>query len=326
MARRAVLSRRSGAGRGQAAVCDPDPAAQRDGRAPSRTRPQQHAAGRARPPQADAGLRHAVDARHRPRRHRHADRRREAAAARRHPQAGSRPRALHRTRAGVEGRVRGDDHRAAREPRLLLRLRAHPLHDGPGLHRRGAGRVLPPLRRRPHLPGQAARQLGSSDADGPRRRRGRDAHRRRAHALHQVPARGWVGLRRRRDDTSGDDARRHRGRGEPQGSPRRVAAWQARAASDRRSRHPNRRGRLRGDARVAWRRVERSEGRLRDGLPQGHARARRQRLGDRAPPRSRGGQRARPPMARSPIATAGATSPTTRDRSSGSRARTPARR
>ena len=89
-------------------------------------RVQQHAPGRPDPLPPDAGLQYALDARHRPRRHRDADRRREAAAGRRASGAAPTSAATEFVVAGpgMEGRIRGDDHRAAQGDRLLVRLAA----------------------------------------------------------------------------------------------------------------------------------------------------------------------------------------------------------
>ena len=72
-----------------------------------------------------------------------------------------RPREVRRARVGVEGGVRLDDHAPDAPARRLGRLVARALHDGRGPVRRGARDLRAPVRRRPHLSRQAARQLGS---------------------------------------------------------------------------------------------------------------------------------------------------------------------
>ena len=59
---------------GEEAVHHRHPAAERDRRPAHGARAQQHASRRAHPLAADAGLQRPLDARHRPRRHRHAGR------------------------------------------------------------------------------------------------------------------------------------------------------------------------------------------------------------------------------------------------------------
>ena len=112
----------------------------------------------------------------------------------------------------LEGRVRAGHHRSARRDGRLVRLRSHPLHDGRDVRHGGATRVLHALRRRPDLPRQAARQLGSGDPHGALRRRGRERRGRRPHVVPRVPARRRLRPRHRRHDATRDDARRHRGR------------------------------------------------------------------------------------------------------------------
>ena len=100
-------------------------------------------------------------ARHRPRRHRHADRRRAAAEGR--GQDAARPRAARRS-SSASGRGRRSP--AARSPSQMRRLGtprrldARALHDGRGALGGGARDLRAPARGRPHLPRQAAGQLG----------------------------------------------------------------------------------------------------------------------------------------------------------------------
>ena len=71
------------------------------------------------------------------------------------------PRSVRRARVGVEGGVGLDDHAPDAPARRLGRLVARALHDGRRPVGRGARDVRAPVRRRPHLSRQAARQLGS---------------------------------------------------------------------------------------------------------------------------------------------------------------------
>ena len=102
------------------------------------------------------------------------------------------------------------------------------------------------------------------------------------------PAAGVSGvdnqLRHRRDDAARDDARRHRGRDQPEG-PARAAMLRGKKVRlpivNRDD--PDRRGRLRRHARRIRRRPRRPEGPVRDRLPEGDAGPRPQRLRDRPP-------------------------------------------
>ena len=129
LGRAGLLPRRPG--EPEAAVHHRHPAAERDRRPAHGPRPQQHAAGRAHPLAADAGLQRPVDARHRPRRHRHAGGGREAALRRRRrrPATTSAARSWCERIWAVEGPVRGPHPRPApADSGCSLRLGAHALH------------------------------------------------------------------------------------------------------------------------------------------------------------------------------------------------------
>ena len=79
------------------------------------------------------GPQHALDPRHRPRRHRHPGGGRERAARGRQSPPGARPRGVRRAGLGVERGVRLADRRAVQAARRLLRLRARALHPRRGL-------------------------------------------------------------------------------------------------------------------------------------------------------------------------------------------------
>ena len=118
----------------QAAVLHRDPAAERHrGTAPG-PRAQQHAPGHPDPLAADAGVRRPLDARHRPRRHRHPGGRREAAArGGEEDPPRPRPRGAGRADLGLEGRVREAHPQPAPAHGLLVRLGPHPVHARRGL-------------------------------------------------------------------------------------------------------------------------------------------------------------------------------------------------
>ena len=131
------------------AVHDRDSAAERDrGPAPG-ARPQQHAAGRADPLAAHAGLQRPVGARHRSRRHRHAGRRGTAdpaAGEEDAPRPG--PRGTGQAHLAMEGQVRGPHSRPAQAARRQLRLGPHPLHARSDLCPGRAADVLRPVQGR----------------------------------------------------------------------------------------------------------------------------------------------------------------------------------
>ena len=283
LARGQLLPRR--AHRRGRAVLDLHPAAERDCCAPPRARAQQHAAGRPHAPLPHEGHERHVDAGHGPRRHRHADGGGAAPPAAGQAARGLHAPAVHRQGPGVEGRVRGHHPQPAEGHGRLLRLRPRPLHHGPGVRGRRAHRVLQALRRRPRLPRQAPRELGPGHAHCARRRRGGDGGSGRPLLVPPLPVRGRFGPHHRGHHAPRDHARRHRRGREPQGPARRRAAREEAAPPHRRPRDPHRRRRLRGHARRIWRRPRRPEGAVRHRLPEGDARARPQRLGDRPAPR-----------------------------------------
>ena len=156
------------------AVHDRHPAAERDRRAAPGPRAEQHAARHPHPQEADAGLRDALDAGHRSRRHRHAGGGRAAAAARKRRSRGT----TWAARGWSSGSGSG---RTSTRARILGQLKQmgcscdwqrtrFTLDDV--CARAVRAHVLRPVQGRPDLPRQAAGQLGHVPADGRQRRRG----------------------------------------------------------------------------------------------------------------------------------------------------------
>ena len=170
----------------------------------------------------------------------------------------------------------GNDQPPVPRARRLARLRGRALHDGPRLRARGDEGVRAPVREGARLPRQLHGQLGPGAADGDLRPRG-GAAQRRGHALRdRLPARVGLRLAHDRDGAPGDDARRHRDRGEP--LRRALLAADRRGGDPAAGRPPaaDHRRRLRGP-RVRHRRAE------------DHAGPRPERLRDRPQARARGG-------------------------------------
>ena len=169
----------------------------------------------AHPLAPDARLRHALAAGLRPRRHRDAERRREATRAGGDVAEGARPRRVRRARLAPP---RGDgphDHGPVPQPRRLARLQPRALHDGRRLRRGRDALLRPSLGARLDLPGRADRQLVPVPRDRDLRPRGRARrHGRHAH-LRPLPVRRRLRARHDRDRAAGDDARRRRRRRAP---------------------------------------------------------------------------------------------------------------
>ena len=106
-----------GHARGELLGCDP--AAERDRRAAHGPCAEWLDAGRAGADEPDARPQHALDPRHRPRRHRHPVGGREDAARGRRLPPRPRPRGVRQAGLGVEGGVRLADRRAVQAPRRL---------------------------------------------------------------------------------------------------------------------------------------------------------------------------------------------------------------
>jgi valyl-tRNA synthetase len=123
------------------AVHDRHPAAQRHRRAAHGARAQQHAAGRAHPLAAHAGLQRPVDARHRPRRHRHAGGGRAALRRGEEDPPRPRPRGAGQAHLAVEGQYEKRILGQLKQLGCKLRLAAHALHARRGL-RPGRARDL----------------------------------------------------------------------------------------------------------------------------------------------------------------------------------------
>ena len=159
------------------------------------------------------GLRHALAAGLRPRRHLDAERRREAADRRGNVAPGDRPRGVPRADLGVARPDRQDDHAPAAPPRLLARLRARAVHDGRRLRRSGHDVLRAPLGSRLDLRGKPDRQLVPVPPDRALRPRGRARRGRRCPHLRPLSVRRRRGLDLDRHRPAGDDPGGHGGRG-----------------------------------------------------------------------------------------------------------------
>ena len=258
----------------QAAVRDPDAAAERDRPAPHGPRAPGHGAGPPRPLPPDEGGRGALDSGHGPRRHRHAERRRAPAPqARRGPQ-GDGPRGVPREGLGLDARVRRHHPPAEAAPGRLVRLAVRAVHPR---RRPEPGRpacVRHALRAGPRLPRRLPRQLGPREPDGDLERGGRQRRAAGAPVDRPLPRRRRERpadrrARRHRHDAAGDDPRRH-GRGRPPGG--RAVHESRREAGARARRRP---------AGARHCRRNHQDG-LRDGRAEGDAGPRRERLRHRA--------------------------------------------
>ena len=217
-------------------------APERDRGAPHGARPRPHDPGRHRPPEAHAGVRDAVAARDRPRRHRHRGPGPPTAPRGGDRPAGARQGGVHRPGVGLEGAVRRHDRRADEAAGELVRLGPSSVHDGRGAAAGRARGLCPPVRGRADLPGRAHHQLVSHRQDRAVGLRG-GAPRGRRRADHvPLPAGRRLRPHRRGHHSDRDDAWRHR-RGR---APRRRAVPRAggegRAPSVHRGGPPDRGG------------------------------------------------------------------------------------
>ena len=228
---------------GQGAVHHHHAAAQRDGRTARRARADGGHRGRAGALSPDARARGAVAARHRPRLHRHAGRRRARTGEGGAVAARTGARALPRARVAVGGEVRQLHRRPAPAAGRLLRLDARRLHDGPGAVPRRQRHLQAPLRQGTHLPGRADDQLGPGAPHGAVRPRGGARGGGGRALLHRLSARGRRGAHHRRHHAPGDAAGRHGGRRAPRRRALRASGRQARAAARARAPHPHHRRR-----------------------------------------------------------------------------------
>src|SRR5579875_3483876 len=119
------------------AVLDPAAAAQRHRHPAHGSRVPADPDGRAGPARADVGEEHAVAGRHRPRRHRHAEDRREPARGGRQVATRPQPREVRRTRVAVEAGIGFHHHPADAPAGRVGGLVARTLHDGRGPVGRG---------------------------------------------------------------------------------------------------------------------------------------------------------------------------------------------
>ena len=147
-------------------------AAQRDRRADDGPRAQQHPAGHPHPPRPPRGQGRPLGARHRPCRHRHADRGGARTAQAEAPPPRPRPREVPREGLGLAAGKGRHHPRAAPPPRGVVRLEPHGVHDGPGLLAARAARVRRAVQTRPHLPRQTHGELVPGVAHRPLRRGG----------------------------------------------------------------------------------------------------------------------------------------------------------
>ena len=259
---------RAGCGQGTA-LYHRHPAAEHHGRAAHGPRPQRHHPGHLHPPRAHAGASHALDPGHRPRRHLHADQGGQEAGRPGHQPPGDRPRGVHR---GVLRLVQGVRHHH-REPDqghgLLVRLRRRALHAGAGVREGRAQAVRGLVPRRPHLQGQAHRELVPALHHVHLRRRGRVRGRDGPLVVPALPADragGRSGVPRGGHDAPRDDAGRHGRGGEPEGRALQAPRGQDGEAAAGGPRDPH------------LRRLARGHG-VRHRLREDHARARPERLG-----------------------------------------------
>ena len=261
---------------GRACLLHPAAAAERHRHAAHGTRVPADDHGRADPLSPDARLQHAVAGRHRPCRHRHADRGRATAQGRRQDSARSRPREVRRARVAMEAGVGSaithqmrrlgaaadwsrerftmDDGMSKAVLETFVRL-----HED-GLIYRGKRLVNwdPKL-------GTAVSDLEveSEEEQG------------KLWEIRYPLADGSRRLGCRRDDAARDDARRHGGRGESRRRALSELRRQAGHAAVDRPHDSRRRRRFRGP-------------RIRHGCSQGDAGARHERLADRPAPRAAG--------------------------------------
>ena len=164
------------------AVRDLHPAAQRDRRTAPRSR---HVRQHGRPDDPlppHEGLLHAVGARQRPCRHRHAVAGGEDAAQRRHFPRRDRARGVRAPHLGMEAQIRRHHHEPDPPPGRLLRLGARALHPGRGPVARSARSLCPALREGTDLPRPASDQLVAGPEDR-RLRPGSGIQRGRSHAV-----------------------------------------------------------------------------------------------------------------------------------------------
>ncbi len=199
---------RAHAGCGQAFVCHPVAAAQRDRHAAHGPwlQPHDHGCADALPPHAR--LQHAVAAGHRPCRHRHPDRRRAPVAGRRQEPARHRAQEFRRPGLGVEAGKRQHHHRPDAAHRRHGGLDARVLHDG--RHPVGGGQrdLRAAVRRRPDLSRQTPGELGPGAAIGGVGPRGRERRGGRLPLAYPLPLGRRHRVGRGRHHAARDHARR----------------------------------------------------------------------------------------------------------------------
>ena len=222
-----------------------------------------------------------MDARDGPRRDHRAVRGRAGARQRRANASGARPRDVPRRDVEVDGSLSPPHRKAAADARLFSGLVKAELHDGAVEAARGANTLHPPLQEQASLPRGPHRPLVHEVPDDLLRPRGR-ARRAHRHALLRAlslgirgPDSGRHAGRDHRDDATRDDSRGRRGG---------RASGRCAMEGARRQGRPRAGG---GTAREDHRRRGRRSG-IRHRGAQDHARPRRDRLRDRAAPRSPG--------------------------------------
>ena len=234
------------------AVLHHDSAPQRDRHAAHGTRVPGHDHGRADPLSPNERTKDALATGDRSRGNRDPDGGRASDQRRRTDPPESRPERLRRAHLALEGALGQHHHPSDETDGGVRRLGSRTVHHGRGALGGGAGDLRPALRRGPDLPRQAPRQLGPRPADrgvrsGGRLRgggRGAVAHplsadRRQHSASREAQARLPGGG----DDTAGDDARRHRGRGPSRRPPLPRSRRLDGRASAHRASHPGHRRR-----------------------------------------------------------------------------------
>ena len=208
---------------GRPRLCHPAAAAQRHRHAAHgpRLQPDHHGQPHALPPHD--GLQHRLGPRHRPRRHRHANRRRAPAAGTGHqpsrhgPHPARSAQELRLPGLGVEGTQRQHHHQPDAPHGCQRRLEPRILHHGRQAQPRRHRNLCPPVRAGPDLPRQASGQLGSGAQVRRLRPRSRKRRGRRPPVAHRLPADG----RQRQPDRGHHPPRNHAWRRCRHGPPRR---------------------------------------------------------------------------------------------------------
>ncbi len=233
-----------------------DAAAQRHGLAAHGPRPLLHDRGHPHPLPPDERLQHALAARDRSRRHRHADRGRAPPPARGHEPPRHRPREVHPARLAVARPGRRPDPPAAARARRQRRLGPLQVHDGPGHVPRRPRGLRPPPPRGPDLPRHPPHLLGLRGPHGALEPRGRERAHERRDLRVRLSHRRRRGRDRRGHHPPRDDARRHRRGRAPRRRALQAPPRQTRPPPVRRPPDPDHHRRDPGRSQVRHRRRE----------------------------------------------------------------------